>query len=150
MSTALKLSYPQVGRSKPPISHRTYARSADAVKIKAGKVARLVNEAFRVLPWLKPEHRPLVVRWAELEIVIRCAFAGLTQVGLLNVDNETREVGVKRLVHDYRQLVQTQTIIARELLLTPAVAAQLGGNSPVDLVGLMAESAARRGRSGRA
>src|SRR5690242_5851231 len=101
MSAGLKLKYPQVGRSKPPVSHRIYAKSATALKVKTERVSKLVNEVYQVIPYLRPEHRPLVCRWAELEIIIRCAFAGISQSGLFSLpDKEKRDLGVKRLVHD--------------------------------------------------
>ena len=119
--------------------HRVYAKGAQALKVRAKQVSTLVNIAYVQMPWLRPEHKPLVCRWAEFEIIIRCAFAGIAQHGLFGTDPQ--DIGVKRLVHDYRQLVQTQTVIERELLMTPSARTQISGDGKeqLDLVALLAQ-----------
>ncbi|HJU11109.1 MAG TPA: hypothetical protein VJ728_09545 [Candidatus Binataceae bacterium] len=121
--------------------HRVYAKGAKVLKIRAGKVAALVHMAYEEMPWLRREHKPLVARWAELQIVIDCCFAGLVQTGVFSIDQEKREISCKRLVHDYRMLVQTQTVIADKLLMTPAARAQLSSDgNPTDLIAMMAQA----------
>lgn len=137
----LRLDYPHISRSKRPAVHKVYAETPEALEVRARRVLDLVDDVYELLPSLRPEHRPLVARWAELEVIICAAFAGICQKGMFSVDEESRDVGVKRLVHDYRMLVQTQTVIARELQITPSAVAQLRGESPVDLVGLLAQAA---------
>ena len=137
----LGLHTPNIRRSKKPEVHKIYSKNGYALEVRARKASTLVNLAYEQLPWLRPEHRPLVSRWAELQVIIQCAFAGICQNGMFRVDEKAGEVSVKRLVHDYRQLVQTQAQIAAALLMTPASAAQLSGQQPTDLVGLMAAAA---------
>jgi hypothetical protein len=112
--------------------------------VRARLVSSLVDSAAEQMPWLRDEHLPLLRQWAELEVIRRAAFAGIVHHGLFSVNEETRNVSVKRLVHDHRQIAQTQLMFQRELMMTPLVASQLGngGKEALDLVGLMADTQA--------
>jgi hypothetical protein len=115
-----------------------YVNSSKALKIRARQVSYLVTKGVEQMPWLLEEHLPLLRQWAELEIIRRAAFAGLVQNGVLRI--EDNEVSVKRLVHDHRQIAQTQLMFQRELGMTPLVRMQLGEGKQgeLDLVAMMA------------
>jgi hypothetical protein len=130
----------QVTTRKRPIRHGLYIHSEKGLAVRARSVTALVRKAADQMPWLRDEHLPLLRQWAELEILRRCAFAGIVQHGLLSENQETREVSVKRLVHDHRQIAQTQLMFQRELGMTPLGRAQLSDpkQSEFDLVAAMA------------
>lgn len=98
------------------------------------------------MPWIRPEHIPLVRQWCELEEIRRAMFAGIVQLpgtGIIRIDAKAQEVSVRRLVHDHRQIAQTQLLLENALLMTPASRAALSaGDNPTDLVSLMASAAA--------
>jgi len=121
-----------------------YVNSQNALKIRGRQVSYLVTKAVEQMPWLRDEHLPLLRQWAELAITRRAAFAGIVQTGLLSVDEKTREMSFKRLVHDHRQIAQAQLVFQRELMMTPLAKAQLrDAKQPAfDLVAAMASAEA--------
>jgi hypothetical protein len=142
----LAVGTPKIRRKRRPAIHKVYAKSQWALNIRARSASALVNAAYAQLPWLRPEHRPLVARWAELQVIIQCAFNGIVQNGMFRTDIKSGELSAKRLVHDYRQLVDTQVRVAAALLMTPAAQAAVApGSEPADLVSLMARAMATAG-----
>jgi hypothetical protein len=132
---------PHVTRKKRPITHGVYLRNDQrALKVRANEVKRLMRVAVDTLPWLREEHLPTLRKWAELETIRRAAFAGIIQSDVLHVS--LGDVGVRRLVHDHRQLALAQLVFERELGMTPLACAQLKGSKDdeLDLVAAMASA----------
>jgi phage terminase small subunit len=77
-------------------------------------------------------------RWRELELLASTIYATLRSSGLTNEEGEGR-----RLLDDYRKMVQTQVVLARELGLTPSARMALKASSThsaLDLAAVMAQS----------
>jgi hypothetical protein len=66
-AAGLKSFAPNINRKKRPIRHGGYVHSANALKVRAEKVSALVSKAADAMPWLRPEHWPLLRQWCELE-----------------------------------------------------------------------------------
>jgi hypothetical protein len=99
-------------------------------------VAKLVAEAVEAMPWCHGESLPTLRKWAELELIRLAVFSAITRSGILSVNTETREVGVKRLVDDHRKISMSQLVLERELRMTPLVRAQLqsSGEQPMAMM----------------
>ena len=129
-----RLNSPHLSRKKRPVRHAVYVNSPDALKVRARRVSTLVNAAIKQIPSLA-QFVPTVRKWAELEVIRQAAFAGLVQTnGILTSDG--KDITVRRLVHDHRQLALAQLVFERELGLTPMAAANLradGAAAALDL-----------------
>jgi hypothetical protein len=89
-----------------------------------------MRHALGQMAWLRDEHIPTLRKWAEHKVIRRAAFAGIVQNSVIHADLKAGEVRVHRLVHDYRQLAQTQLLFERELGMTPAARALFQDGRP--------------------
>ena len=113
-----------------------YVRAAPGLKLRDKKVERLARKARAVMPWLEPADWPTVRAWCELEYLTGQVYAALRTYGVVNPSGEAR-----RLLDDYRKLRQTQIVLSRELVMTPASRMAIranGGRAPLDLAAAMA------------
>jgi hypothetical protein len=91
-----------------------------------------------VAPWIEASDIPIARRWCELEFLIARVYAELRTTGPVNGKGEG-----KRLVHDYRLLVQTQSMLASQLGLSPAARMTIKANgtrAALDLAAAMAKA----------
>jgi hypothetical protein len=92
-----------------------YVKAAPGLKLRDRKVTRLVRRMRGVMHWIEDSDLPACRAWAELEVLAGQVYAALRVLGVLNGKGEGR-----RLLDDYRKLRQTQTVLSRELGMTPA------------------------------
>jgi phage terminase small subunit len=84
-------------------------------------VRRLARKLVRLVPAIDvPEYRPLVLSYARLAILNEKAHAHLKEAGLIDDKGELRNS-----INTYRQLAGQLQSAARELGLTPTMAASL-------------------------
>jgi hypothetical protein len=106
--------------STPPIKHGLYVRAAPTIRLRDKKVARLVRTMRNVLLHITEADIPACRAWAQLELVCDQLYAFLRAAGIFNSKGEA-----KRLIHDLRQMRQTQLTYANALGLTPAARMQI-------------------------
>jgi hypothetical protein len=82
---------------RPPARTGLYATSADAMRIRAQRVRRLVRKMRAVMPWIEESDLPACRAWAEMEILSAMAFAELHLNRVTNAEGEPR-----RLLTDFR------------------------------------------------
>lgn len=110
-----------------------YVRAARTLKVRDQKISKLVRRMFSLMSWLKPEDIPLMRSWAQHEILADIAYSALRAMGPINADGNA-----KRLLTDFRQLRQSQTMIANALGMSPMARAQLRAastNAAFDVMG---------------
>ena len=115
-----------------------YVRAAPGLRLRDKKVERLARKVRELLTWLEPSDLPSVRAWCELEVLSQHVYAELRTHGVLSP--ETGDA--RRLLHDYRQLRQTQAIWSRELGMTPASRMAMkasGTHAALDIASLMAQ-----------
>ena len=84
-------------------------------------VRRLAHKLVQLVPAIDaPEYRPLILNYARLAILSEKAYAHLKEVGLIDDKGELRNS-----INTYRQLAGALQSAARELGLTPTMAASL-------------------------
>jgi hypothetical protein len=108
------------------------------------RITWLANKVWYALPWLAPTDEPAVRRWCELEILRADVLDNLLSEGVTGSGGDGR-----KLLTDYRQLVQTQLAYERELGMTPASRINLGvemeRGQNLDLQRQIAEAKIRQG-----
>ena len=95
-----------------------YARDKHALKLRARAVRRLVENAYRVSPWLTDTDRPSVRAWAEVVKLKAIAFVALEKLGIYRVQGD--DLVGRRMLDEYRRLSQLELAYAKELGFTPA------------------------------
>ncbi len=138
----------KTGKSKQLVVARTpkpqsgiYARSPQRMKLRDGRVRFVMRKLREFCDFLKPEDAYIARRFAELEVLCSRAYAALKASELTNDKGESR-----RLLTDYRRLVQTQLALGNALGLTPAARMQIKAScttAALDLVGQFAADEAR-------
>jgi phage terminase small subunit len=84
-------------------------------------VRRLARKLVQLVPAIDaPEYRPLILNYARLAILSEKAYAHLKEAGLIDDKGELRNS-----INTYRQLAGALQSAARELGLTPTMAASL-------------------------
>ena len=111
-----------------------YVRGSKGLPIRDQRVRKLARRMFAPMHWLEESDAPADRAWCELEILSNRVYAELRERGVVNEQGEAR-----RLLHDYRQLRQTQALLSRELGLTPAarMALKASGKAAFDLASAM-------------
>jgi hypothetical protein len=136
---------PPISRKKRPIRHGVYVRSPNAVKVRSNRVTHLVNKALACMPWIRDQDIPTLRSWAQLEVIKAAAFAGIVHAGVITTTGKdgVKDVQVRRLVHDFRQLALAQLAFETQLGMTPASRAQIADSkqSEFDLVQALAQPA---------
>jgi hypothetical protein len=97
-----------------PSKHGLYVRAAPSIRLRDKKVQRLVRALRNALPQLQESDLPACRAWAQLEILCDQLYAFIRGAGIFNTKGEA-----KRLIHDLRQMRQTQLTYATALGLTP-------------------------------
>ena len=100
-----------------------YARDKYALKLRARAVRRLVENAYRVCPWLTDTDRPTVRAWAEVVKLKAIAFVALEKLGIYRVQDG--DLVGRRMLDEYRRLSQLELAYARELGFTPSSRASM-------------------------
>src|SRR5262249_23753641 len=121
---------------RPRESTGLYIKSKSGLRLRDEKTRRLTRKLLAACHWFEKSDVPAVRAWCELEILSVQVYAELRQSGVVNAEGEAR-----RLLHDYRQLRQTQAVLSRELGLTPAARMALkasGTKAAFDLASAMA------------
>jgi len=119
-------------------THGLYVKAAPGLRLRDKKVERLARKVRELLTWLEPSDLPSVRAWCELEVLSQHVYAELRTHGVLSP--ETGDA--RKLLHDYRQLRQTQATWSRELGMTPAARMNLkasGTHAALDLAAVMAQ-----------
>lgn len=80
----------------------------------------------------QPEWRPLVLTYCRIAVLAQRAYDHLRQSGLLDEEGE-----LKKSLETYRRLAGELRAQARELGLSPSVAASLMKQKPIDFVAAM-------------
>jgi hypothetical protein len=136
---------PPISRKKRPIRHGVYVKSPNAVKVRSHRVTSLVRKALDCMPWIRDQDIPTLRSWAQFEVIKAAAFAGIVQTGVITTTgkNGVKDVQVRRLVHDFRQLALAQLAFETQLGMTPASRAQIADSkqSDFDLVQALAQPA---------
>jgi hypothetical protein len=97
-----------------------YVRAQPGLKLRDLKVTRLVRKMRIATPWLEGSDIPAARAWAEIEVVAGQVYEALRAMGVVNQHGDAR-----RLLDDYRKLRATQTILTRELGMSPLSRAAL-------------------------
>jgi hypothetical protein len=99
---------------------------------------------IEAMPWIRPEHVPVVRLFAEQDEIRRAMISYLIQLGendVVHVD-KNKDLAARRLVNDVRLITQKQLNLANALLMTPASRSQVApGEEALDLVSLMTQAA---------
>ena len=100
----------------------------------------LVEQLYKVMPWLEEVDYPHAYAWAELEFLALRVWAVLDEQGVINSKGDAR-----RLLDDHRKLRATQNQLAAQLGMTPASRASIRAiaskDKEFDLVAEMAQAA---------
>ena len=67
---------------------RTLGQGASALRLRARKVAKLVERLRTVAPWIEGSDLPCARSWAELEILGAACFRELVEKGVLNSEGQ--------------------------------------------------------------
>jgi len=112
-----------------------YARSPKARKLRDAQTRYVMRKVRMLCPVIKPEDIWMLRRFAELEYLASRCYAALRDSEIVNGRGES-----KRLLTDYRRLVQTQHSLANSLGLSPAarMAIKVGGLPEDDIVAAFA------------
>jgi hypothetical protein len=120
-----------------------YAKGSSALRLRARKVAKLVERLRAVAPWIEGSGLPCARSWAECEIFGAAVFRKLAVNGVLNARGEA-----KRLLNDFQKLKKVQLAYENALGLTPASRMALkasGTGAALDLVAAMAAESTEDG-----
>ncbi len=126
--------------SGPHGNHGLYVKAANGLRLRDRRVQRLVRKMRVAMPWLEEVDLPAARAWAQFEVLADQVYAWLRASSVVNAKGEG-----KRLLHDFRQLRQTQLEFARQLGMTPASRAALKAsrdNGAFDLASVIADDAA--------
>jgi phage terminase small subunit len=103
-------------------------RLKQAIK-KDQQTRRIVRRLQRACPHLDaPEYTPILRSYARLTLLIERAYARLRDGDIMDRAGE-----IRHSVDTLRRLMLTQTALARELGLTPAARAGLGGKAVFEI-----------------
>ncbi|MBV8772042.1 MAG: hypothetical protein JO166_06900 [Deltaproteobacteria bacterium] len=137
-SLQLKAFTPHIRRGQGPIIFGLYANPGNPQRVKLPAVLKLMNKACELMPWIRGEYLSTLRKWCEMELIRRAVFNALSQLspdlgrkllGILCVDSKSHDATLVRSVDDYRKLTMSQL----ELLMTPALRAQLDGKQADEL-----------------
>jgi hypothetical protein len=92
-----------------------YAKSTKALRLRDNVIRWHMRKLRELCPWLLRSDSYLVRRFCELEFLASRAYQALRVSELTNKDGQS-----KRLLDDYRKLVQVQASLAMQLGLSPA------------------------------
>jgi hypothetical protein len=116
-----------------------YASSKNSRKLRDAQTRYVMRKVRTLCPFIRPEDIWIARRFAELEYLASRCYAALRDSEIVNGKGES-----KRLLTDYRRLVQTQLSLANSLGLSPAARMAIKANSAnaaLDLVGQFAADA---------
>jgi len=111
-----------------------YVKAPAGLKIRDKRVERLARRVRAVLPWLESSDFPTVKAWAELETLASYVYGWLYKTGIVNESGKAR-----RLLDEYRKLRIAQTVLARELGMTPASRIAIKAHSAETAVDIAAQ-----------
>ena len=97
-----------------------YSRSGRFMRLRDGQVTNYVRRIKAICPWLERQDLFLLRRFAQCELLCDVLYGQLRDKGPLTTAGEA-----KRLVGEWRKLVQTQGMLANQLGLSPAARAAL-------------------------
>lgn len=126
---------------KPQISTGIYAVSKKSRRLRDAQTRYVMRKVRILCPFIRPEDIWIARRFAELEYLASRCYAALRDSEIVNGKGES-----KRLLTDYRRLVQTQLALANALGLSPAARMAIKASSTtaaLDLVGQLAADEAR-------
>lgn len=108
------------------VFHGIYSRSQDALRLRARRVRRRVDTAYKQYPWLTPYDKPSVRSWAELDVITSIMFTLLEQGGVVSGQDIDGDLKVRRLLPEYRNYMNLKSKYEHELGMSPAGRLSLG------------------------
>lgn len=116
-----------------------YARSNKMKRQRDLQVTYYVRRLAKLAPWIELQDRMLVRRFAQLELLIDRVYAAIRDSDNILLPDG----GAKRLVHDFRKLVQAQASIGAQLGLSPVSRRMVRDSGSLETIDISDERARR-------